>query len=76
MARKYQVTDSRGQVHTRKSDRTYTHAVISHRKEGSSAWRAKQTDANWAGSASLAEKQAAERRRSEYVESVEIIEVK
>lgn len=30
MKTKYQVTDSRGEVHTRSSERTYTHAVVAY----------------------------------------------
>lgn len=48
---KYQVTDSRGQLHTRTTGRTYTHVVIA-RKDG---WDVR---ANWCGRLELAARTA------------------
>lgn len=78
MTTKYQVTDSRGQVHKRtsKAGRVYTHAVVTHYPacpaEGNWAAREAYSKASWSGSLHLAHKEAA--RRSSCV-SVEVIPV-
>jgi hypothetical protein len=61
---KYQVTDSRGQIHKRTSDRTYTHAVVHHvpapRPEDKIVWASEAySKARWCGRADLARKEAA-----------------
>jgi hypothetical protein len=63
MARnKFQATDSRGQVHTRTSqNRTYTHCVVIHFAPWVSVGGMQYpaySKAEWAGKASLAEKNA------------------
>lgn len=72
MANKYQVTDSKGQVHKRTSlERTYTHCVVVHLppwKNGDPA----RSRAEWARTLDLAEKNARSWRN--HAEAVEIIE--
>ena len=78
MATKYQVTDSRGQVHKRTTkDRAYTHAVVIHcgivpaganyREVPAKSW------AQWAGRADLAQKAASQASKFWGFEAVEII---
>lgn len=59
---KYQVTDSRGEVHKRRTARTYTHAVVIHlpakpAHNGSPASEA-HTKTSWAGTERLANREA------------------
>ena len=79
MTTKYQVTDSRGQVHKRTTmNRTYTHAVVCHMPEmpdryhPDKPWPARSS-ASWCGRADLAEKEAARWRKHGY--PVEIIPI-
>jgi hypothetical protein len=80
MRNKFQVTDSRGQDHKRTSaERTYTHCVVIRFKtiparDNFKEWPA-HSRAEWAGSAALAEKNAAGWRGRNHVESVEVIPV-
>lgn len=50
--KKYQVTDSRGEVHKRNSSRTYTHAVVAQTQVPS------RTKVAWAGTERLANREA------------------
>lgn len=74
---KYQITDSRGQVHKRATDRTYTHAVVFHvpgiPADGPWPARPGYSKAAWCGRADLAGKQAAMWQTVGY--AVEIIPV-
>jgi hypothetical protein len=87
MSSKYQVADSKGQVHKRTTkDRTYTHCVVHHRpaiaastvidREGNpidfEAYDA-ITRANWCGSEELARKEASVWEKYGY--AVEIIPI-
>lgn len=60
--RRYEVTDSRGQVHKRKSPRVYTHAVVHHApaRAATGNYRASEaySKAAWCGRADLANKEA------------------
>jgi hypothetical protein len=70
MSNKYQVIDSRGATHKRTSaGRTYTHCVVIH---FNNKWRSMRSRAEWAGSAWLAEKNAARWRGKSHVEAVDI----
>ena len=78
MANKHQVVDSRGQVHRRVSiSRVYTHCVVIHIKprDADANWRARPgySRAEWAGSAALADKNAASWLGKPHVESVDVI---
>ena len=63
MTTKYQVTDSKGQLHKRVTkDRTYTHAVVYHipAQPAGNGWKARDaySKASWCGRADLAHKEA------------------
>lgn len=80
MKTKYHVTDSRGAVHTRTSERTYTHAVVCHmpprpERNGLPA-REEKTYAAWSGTPRLAEREANRWRNSPAGWTVEVIEAK
>lgn len=80
MKTKYQVTDSRGTVHTRSSERTYTHAVVAHMParaaQGGMPAREDRTHAAWSGTVRLAEREANRWRNSPAGWTVEVIEAK
>lgn len=79
MSTKYQVVDSRDQVHIRTTqDRTYTHAVVYHipaRAAGDPAphflAREAHSKAAWCGSRALAEKEARSLGKHYKVEIIE-----
>lgn len=81
MANKYQVTDSKGQVHKRTSlNRTYTHAVVIHYAarpaDGDYMGRKAYSKAAWAGSHELAAKSAAYESKWGETEIIEAVEIK
>jgi len=78
MSTKYQVTDSRGQVHKRTTkERTYTHAVVIHCGiiPANENWREQpaKTIVQWAGRPDLARKAADQSKKYWGFEAVEII---
>jgi hypothetical protein len=76
---KYQVCDVHGRIHTRTSDRTYTHCVVVHfaARPAANGFRARPavSRTEWAGRSDLAEKSAARWRRANAFVAVASVEV-
>lgn len=81
MARKYQVTDSRGVVRKRTTqNRVYQFCVVYFLREYESKWRPGEivpatSGAEWSGSRTLAQNVARRWQRHPHCEATEIIEV-